>query len=548
MTTLKRKAEEQLTRSSVAVIEPVQAPRVMVDLSVHLATAWDWWTGLYRSLFHTDPTCSTMTYETAEVVTEDHLQSTEPRAGGETTLKRQRTRRSKQPGTRSKSAVDIQRKGGRGTLDITGIQDQTELRRRLDDFWSPPELDFFSKRSGSSRLPIVTQTPQPSEEDGGDGGNHGSPGFIPRRHSDPSESISASASSESILGQMPNLHNSAFRTSTVLRPLTPDSLPRQKFPPLQPRKNDDITVRIEDILDSLENLPTSVRGSAIRDEKAQENKRQAREAAVRRAKELRLSRRSPLKPLVQPLNPKWDRRVYDAEDSNNQYQVMTKSMEGTELRLKDFRTLLGRHAWLNDEIINSYIEWIVKAANDDAAVKGEFLGEPPSTVPKFIAHNSFFYENLKKKGPQSTDRLMKRKKAPGEKLLEVDSVFVPICQGSHWTMGVVRPVAKTIEYFDSMGGRPQTFISQMRAWLQHQLGELYNPEEWTEPRTACARQSNGYDCGVFVCTNAFCIAMGLDTSCYEERDMVLQRRSIAAVLLNQGFIGDFAWNRWGLLS
>jgi sentrin-specific protease 1 len=311
---------------------------------------------------------------------------------------------------------------------------------------------------------------------------------------------------------------------------------------------DGIAGKLDILLLDPKDLPTSNRGLSIRDQKALENRRQAREAAIRRAKELRLSRRSPLRPLIQPLDPRWHNEVYRVEHSNDQQQSIVKSMEGTELRLKDFRTLLGRHAWLNDEIINSYIEWIVKAANDDAAQKENLLGEPTSTVPKFIAHNSFFYENLKKKGPQSTDRLMKRKKAPGDKLLEVDSLFVPICQGNHWTIGVVRPVAKTIEYFDSMGGRPQVFISHMRAWLQHQLGELYRPDEWTEPRTACARQSNGYDCGVFVCTNAFCVAMGLDTSCYEERDMAQQRRSIAAVLLNRGFTEDFAWNRWGLLS
>lgn len=43
---------------------------------------------------------------------------------------------------------------------------------------------------------------------------------------------------------------------------------------------------------------------------------------------------------------------------------------------------------------------------------------------------------------------MKRKKAEGARLLNVDTVFVPICQGSHWTIGVVRPYAKTIEYFN----------------------------------------------------------------------------------------------------
>jgi sentrin-specific protease 1 len=475
------------------------------------------------------------------VAAEDHVKCAEPKVDGETTLKRQRTQRSKQTAVRSKSVVDTRRKGGRGTLDFDGIDGQRELRQHVDDFWSPPSLDSYFKKPGAIRAPVIMGTPEASEKYGGN------QGLLHRRHSNPSESPSAPESLESIPRHIPTQGGFAFRNSLARRPRTPDSLRRGKLWPLEITGNTSIEQRMTNLLLDKHDLPTSSLGDSIRDEKAQEHKRQALEATLRRAKERRLNRRSPLKPLIQPLDTKWDRLVYNAEATNNEYKTITTSIEGTELRLKDFRTLLGHHAWLNDEIINSYIEWIVQAANEDAAVKGQEFGEPASTVPKFIAHNSFFYENLKKKGPQGTDRLMKRKKAPGEKLMEVDSVFIPICQGSHWTMGVVRPVAKTVEYFDSMGGRPQIFISHMRAWLQHQLGGLYHAEEWTEPRTACARQTNGYDCGVFVCTNALCVAVGIDTSCYEERDMELQRRNIAAVLLNRGFTGDFAWDKWSLL-
>ena len=288
------------------------------------------------------------------------------------------------------------------------------------------------------------------------------------------------------------------------------------------------------------------------------------DAAILAAQQRRLIRRDPLRALVQPLDSKWEDAVNNAHYKSSHNTIITTSVFGTELRLKDFKTLLDRHAWLNDEIINAYIEWVVDGANKAAAAESEALASlakkisckvaskaPSQTatkvpVPKFIAHNSFFYENLIKKGPSATQGLMKRKKAPGTALMEVDSVFVPICKGSHWTVGVVRPVAKTIEYFDSMGGSPRAFVNLMRNWLRFQLGDLYVEEEWKEPRTACARQNNGYDCGVFVCTNAFCVAMGLDTSCYEEHDMTLQRRNIAAILINRGFTDEFDWAKGGL--
>jgi Ulp1 family protease len=279
---------------------------------------------------------------------------------------------------------------------------------------------------------------------------------------------------------------------------------------------------------------------------AHERKIKEREEAARAARELRLHRRFPTKNLVQELDAKWEDRVRRAEQTNSHHQVIATSIGGTELRIKDFRTLLGRGAWLNDEIVNSYLEWIVDAANKIADAESAARGEKASGVPKFIAHNSFFYNNLESKGAVSTERLMKRKKAPGKSVMEVDSVFVPICKGNHWTVGVVRPIAKTIEYFDSFGGSSQRFGALMRSWLKFQLGNGYVEEEWKVPITKCAPQSNGFDCGVFVCTNSLCVALGLDTLCYSQEDLGQQRRNIAAVLINKGFTGEFSWTNGGL--
>ena len=184
----------------------------------------------------------------------------------------------------------------------------------------------------------------------------------------------------------------ATQNRSVREPRTPDSLRQENVRPLRRGPNVSIDEWMKGLLlDKDDELPPSARGKLDRVQRAEERKRRERADALRKAKELRLSRRRPVKPLVQPLNTEWEGLVYDAEHTNSQYQVITTAMEGTELRLKDFRTLLGRHAWLNDEIINSYIEWIVQAANEDAAATDQALGEPASTVPKFIAHNSFFY-------------------------------------------------------------------------------------------------------------------------------------------------------------
>lgn len=292
-------------------------------------------------------------------------------------------------------------------------------------------------------------------------------------------------------------------------------------------------------------LPISTRAQEKIKRDLEARQLKEKQEKIRIAKERRLTRRDPSNRLVHALDDKWEDNVCEALDRarKNGNLPITQSQGGTPLHYKDFGTLLGRNSWLNDEIINTYIEWVVEAANEFAKEEAKAFGEPVGKVPKFIAHNSFFYENLDKKGPSSTQRLMGRKKAPGVLLLEVDTVFVPICRGSHWTVGVVRPMARTIEYFDSLQGSSKTFIKLMRGWLKFQLGADYKEDEWKTPNTGCTRQMNGYDCGVFVCTNALCVALGVNTDCYNGTDMTTMRRNIAALLINKGFQGDFAWGR-----
>ena len=491
------------------------------------------------------------------VVTENHVQSVESRDDGTTSLKRQKTpseEEAKKPtantskSRRSRSNETRRYKSGRGFLNIEKCKDEGEARKMIEDFWSPPELGFTQKKSAQGPTPHLASPLQ-------EGDTRESPN---RRYSD-------SASPGALYSS-----TRPFRTSTR-------DLPQKRSAIRTLRASESLGYKkgeegaIGHLVDGLEDLlfgedeneenkqlqPSGWKkaqraAEALAREKrereaAERAEKEKREAVRKAAKERRLHRQQPLKPLVQPLNQKWEEIVHKAQYASNPSQVITNSVEGTELRIKDFSTLLGNRSWLNDEIINSYIEWIVDAANKAAIVEAKAQGEPPGTVPKFIAHNSFFFQNLAKKGPSSVDRLMRRKKAPGMSLMEADSVLIPINSGSHWTIGVVRPVAKTIEYFDSMGGNNYKFIDLMRSWLKHQLGASYVEEDWKVPRTGCARQYNGYDCGVFVCTNAFCVAMGLDTSCYDESDMTLQRRNIAAVLINKGFTGDVAWGNGGLL-
>jgi hypothetical protein len=268
--------------------------------------------------------------------------------------------------------------------------------------------------------------------------------------------------------------------------------------------------------------------------------RAAQEAAAAKAKaeaeeaerRARAHRRMPKDKLVKPLSKDWEAKIREAM-SKGDHIALTTTVSGTELRRKDFMTVLGERQWLNDEIINAYLEWIVEYANKKAGRNGR------NAIPKVIAHNSFFYKNIATQGPQSVSRWMKRKKAEGKKLLEVETILIPVNNASHWTIIVVSPKEHTIEYLDSFSGASKVFIKHTKEWLAAELGSEWREEDWRVLQTRSAEQTNGWDCGVFVITNAECVAGGLMTDSYDGSDMAAQRQRIAGVLLNRGFGRDF---------
>ena len=493
------------------------------------------------------------------VNTPDYTQSSQERGDEEVAVKRHQKRssagpvptsptqhkqtkpsannRSPKKAPRSKSAGYTSSSVAAG-LNYTGCQTNEDVEQRNEDYFGAPPLALGNNGESSKLAAPLTPESLDAQHDV-EMSDEDSPQDF-RRHADPNMSLRTPELTP------PPLKIWANEPAVNITPRSSRDVPESKL-------DDRIDVLLltpeEDnskLLPSKFAVEKRTRAAEERKKKEKEAAEKAaeeeRKAAIKAAKELRLKRRSPLRPLVQSLNPRWENEVANTVRVNPR-QAVTTAFAGNDLHGKDFQTLIPQTAWLNDEIVNTYIDWVLDAANKADAAEAKARGETPSKVPKFMSQNSFFYPDLLKKGAASTLRLMKRKKAPGTDLLEVDSLFVPICSGNHWTVGVVRPVARTIEYFDSFGGSNARFVDEMRKFLKFHLGDAYIEEEWKVPRTGCASQSNGYDCGVFVCTNVLCVALGLDTSCYQERELPLQRRNIAAVLINRGFTGDFAWGR-----
>ena len=272
-------------------------------------------------------------------------------------------------------------------------------------------------------------------------------------------------------------------------------------------------------------------------ERAEEEVRLAKEAEEERKRQS--VREIPVEKVIQPLTADWEAKV-EAAMARQRNHVLAKTSTGTSLTRKDFGTLFPQRGqdpasgWLNDEIIMAYLQAVVDYGRDISDYK-------EGDIPKYHAFSTFFFKNIRDKGVQSVKRWAARAKIGGKNLEFVEHVFIPVHSGAHWTLLIVSPKARTIEYYDSMGGAGVPFTKAAREWLKQEMGKAYKEEEWNVvlPEGGGPQQSNGSDCGVFTVTTAKMVLLGIDPAAYSCEDIPLQRKRMVAELMNGGFTEEF---------
>ncbi|KAJ9623256.1 hypothetical protein H2203_006195 [Taxawa tesnikishii (nom. ined.)] len=248
--------------------------------------------------------------------------------------------------------------------------------------------------------------------------------------------------------------------------------------------------------------------------------------------------------LIIDLDSHWDQEIARVFANTTTTRVVATSAEGVELKRHDMGTLLdadgwvrpGAEPWLNDEIVNAFFAGLVGRLNEK---KGYVKG--PNNVPAFVAYSTVWYKTYKDKGADGLKNWSRRKGIQKEKLLRAEKIFFPVNPGAHWTLLVISPKARTIEYLDSFHGNREHYHKAARNWLSMELGDKYDADEWLEMDTMSATQYNGTDCGVFTCMNGLALAKGVEdpSGAFDAGNMRKARRMIAAVLLNGGFKGEF---------
>jgi sentrin-specific protease 1 len=113
-----------------------------------------------------------------------------------------------------------------------------------------------------------------------------------------------------------------------------------------------------------------------------------------------------------------------------------------------------------------------------------------------------------------------------------DLMLVPINVGkNHWALGFVDFKRQVISYWDSLGSDHLGFREKIDRYLQDEWADKHKGEDYpfkfdTEHDTDVPGQSNGYDCGVFTCMFAECLARGVQPD-FDQTDIKESRLVIA---------------------
>ena len=258
--------------------------------------------------------------------------------------------------------------------------------------------------------------------------------------------------------------------------------------------------------------------------RAEEARRQAEEnrrveAERRRAAEEEAARKADEERQRKPFEPLTEAQITEVAD-------LLKKGFG-EFKPQDVARLVptGRggstEGWLNDEVINAYLNMIAKHGNQGL----------PATRKKYHAFNSFFYKNIAEKGYDSVSRWGKRAKLEPQTINNMEAIFVPVNSGNHWTLLVIKPATKTVAYYDSMNGSGLRAMAAAKAWLAGELKAQYVESQWTFVASAQSPQQDNYsDCGVFTITTAKMLTLNINPLVYGPADIPMQRKRIVMEL------------------
>ncbi|KAK2412059.1 Ulp1 peptidase [Trifolium repens] len=218
--------------------------------------------------------------------------------------------------------------------------------------------------------------------------------------------------------------------------------------------------------------------------------------------------------------------VARAFSANRKNVLVSHEKSNIEISGEKFQCLRPS-GWLNDEVINLYLELLKERERRD-----------PQKYLNCHFFNTFFYKKLisgKNGYDYKSVRRWTTQKKLGYGLHECDKIFVPIHQQVHWCLAVINKKENKFQYLDSLKGIDTQVLKVLARYfvdeVKDKTGEDIDISSWEKEFVEdLPGQKNGYDCGVFMVKYADFYSRNLRL-CFNQEHMPYFRRKTAKEIL-----------------
>ncbi len=176
--------------------------------------------------------------------------------------------------------------------------------------------------------------------------------------------------------------------------------------------------------------------------------------------------------------------------------------------------------WLTDECINMFFAYL------------------QGTDSRTLFMSTYFKNKLQTDTPlQVRAVLTKRLQTARLSFRQVNQILIPCnLRDNHWTLVSIRTDLKTILHYDSLGGST-TLVYDCLNWMQTvhaDEGLPFNRIQWTVGHGDSPVQTNGFDCGVFLCATALFLRAHLPLNFTAEQMPRIRQRLASTILSSLG--------------
>ncbi|XP_062108655.1 ubiquitin-like-specific protease ESD4 [Humulus lupulus] len=254
-------------------------------------------------------------------------------------------------------------------------------------------------------------------------------------------------------------------------------------------------------------------------------KSRSRFRALRPTKKAEAVEEVPSEPFI-PFTKEEEAEIAQAFSSSNRRRVLVVH-ENSNLEITgQILQCLRPGAWLNDEVINLYMELLKEREKRD-----------PKKFLKCHFFNTFFYKKLISGNGydyKSVRRWTTQRKL-GYSLADCDKIFVPVHKEIHWCLAVINKKEEKFQYLDSLKGKDTRVMKVLAKYyvdeVKDKSGKDINVSSWKQEFVEdLPEQENGYDCGMFMIKYADFYSRGLGLCFNQEHMPYFRLRTVKEIL------------------